>query len=182
MAKRKNLSKKTRFEVFKRDGFVCVYCGAHPPKAVLHCDHVVAVANGGSNNIDNLVTACDACNFGKGARELTVAPETVAAKAELLREKEEQIAGYNALVLDKRERVTETAWLIADMFNNCWGRDPGRFNRADLASIERFVDRLPLDTLIEAVQRGVSKQPAHPEQAFKYFCGMCWNIIRDDEA
>jgi 5-methylcytosine-specific restriction endonuclease McrA len=27
-AKRAGLSKKTRFEVFKRDGFRCQYCGA----------------------------------------------------------------------------------------------------------------------------------------------------------
>ena len=28
----RSLSKKARFEIFKRDGFVCQYCGAHPPK------------------------------------------------------------------------------------------------------------------------------------------------------
>lgn len=27
-AKRKPVSKRTRFEVFKRDGFTCRYCGA----------------------------------------------------------------------------------------------------------------------------------------------------------
>lgn len=27
MAERKNISTKTRFEVFKRDGFKCQYCG-----------------------------------------------------------------------------------------------------------------------------------------------------------
>ena len=34
MAERKPISKKTRFEIFKRDGFSCRYCGAHPPEAV----------------------------------------------------------------------------------------------------------------------------------------------------
>jgi hypothetical protein len=34
MAKRKAISKKTRFEVFKRDAFTCVYCGKRAPDVV----------------------------------------------------------------------------------------------------------------------------------------------------
>ncbi len=37
MARKKaGISKRLRFEVFKRDGFVCQYCGNHPPAVVLH--------------------------------------------------------------------------------------------------------------------------------------------------
>lgn len=61
-ASRKSLSKRTRFEVFKRDGFTCQYCGSKPPDVVLHCDHVVAVANGGTNDLTNLITSCADCN------------------------------------------------------------------------------------------------------------------------
>lgn len=57
--KRKGLSKRTRFNVFKRDGFTCQYCGAHPPKVVLHVDHITPVVEGGGNDIDNLVTSCE---------------------------------------------------------------------------------------------------------------------------
>ena len=59
---RKGISKKTRFDVFKRDLFACQYCGAHPPGVLLHVDHIVAVASGGTNDKDNLVTACQPCN------------------------------------------------------------------------------------------------------------------------
>lgn len=69
--KRKPLSKKTRFEVFKRDGFKCQYCGAAAPDATLVVDHINPVAEGGSNEIMNLITACQACNAGKGKRELS---------------------------------------------------------------------------------------------------------------
>jgi hypothetical protein len=62
--------KKLRFEIFKRDSFVCQYCGSHPPKAILHVDHIVPVADGGENDEDNLTTSCAACNLGKGARSL----------------------------------------------------------------------------------------------------------------
>lgn len=70
MSERKQLSKRVRFEVFKRDGFTCQYCGARPPAAVLEIDHIDAIANGGGNEEDNLVTACDHCNRGKSDRPL----------------------------------------------------------------------------------------------------------------
>jgi hypothetical protein len=70
MPKRKAISKKARFEVFKRDSFTCQYCGAAAPETVLHVDHIKPVAKGGGNEIMNLVTACAGCNGGKGATEL----------------------------------------------------------------------------------------------------------------
>lgn len=65
MSKRKNIPKKVRFEVFKRDKFTCQYCGAKAPDAVLHVDHIQPVSKGGTNDIMNLVTSCDSCNGGK---------------------------------------------------------------------------------------------------------------------
>jgi hypothetical protein len=71
MTKRKAIGKKLRFEVFKRDGFKCQYCGASAPEAILHVDHIKPVAAEGTNDILNLVTACQPCNAGKGKRELS---------------------------------------------------------------------------------------------------------------
>jgi HNH endonuclease len=71
MAERLALSKKTRFEVFKRDSFTCQYCGKKAPDVLLHVDHIIAVANGGKNTITNLITSCVDCNSGKGARGLS---------------------------------------------------------------------------------------------------------------
>lgn len=71
MAVRKAISKKIRFEVFKRDKFTCQYCGRTIPDVILHVDHIKPVAKGGKNDILNLVTSCQDCNLGKGARELS---------------------------------------------------------------------------------------------------------------
>lgn len=65
MAKRKSITKKTRFEVFKRDSFTCQYCGQAAPDVVLHIDHIEPVAKGGDNEILNLITSCAGCNAGK---------------------------------------------------------------------------------------------------------------------
>lgn len=69
---RESLSKKARFEIFKRDSFTCQYCGRQPPDVVLVIDHINPVKEGGDNDELNLITSCVDCNQGKGARKLNV--------------------------------------------------------------------------------------------------------------
>lgn len=91
---RKSLSKKTRFEVFKRDLFTCQYCGRSAPTAVLRCDHIQPVAKGGSNHITNLITSCFDCNAGKSDRLIGDNSELVKQHAELakIQERRNQLA------------------------------------------------------------------------------------------
>lgn len=79
MAQRKSISQSLRWTVFSRDNFTCRYCGAQAGQngVELHIDHVVSVADGGDNSIDNLVTACAGCNGGKSARSLKGAPTSL---------------------------------------------------------------------------------------------------------
>lgn len=72
MSDRKSIKPTERWDIFARDGFKCRYCGIGPPGAVLQVDHVKAVANGGKNRSDNLVTACEDCNRGKCAKLLPI--------------------------------------------------------------------------------------------------------------
>ena len=87
--KRKALSKKIRFEVFKRDKFTCQYCGRAAPEVVLQCDHIDPVANGGTNDILNLITSCFDCNNGK--RDVPLADgQTLKKQMEMLSDLEEK--------------------------------------------------------------------------------------------
>jgi 5-methylcytosine-specific restriction endonuclease McrA len=54
-----------RKRIFKRDGHRCLRCGKADRLSV---DHVVAVANGGGNEDENLQTLCRSCNSSKGAK------------------------------------------------------------------------------------------------------------------
>ncbi len=54
-----------RFEILERDDFTCQYCGQHAPNVMLEVDHVIPVCEGGSDDRENLATACTACNRGK---------------------------------------------------------------------------------------------------------------------
>lgn len=69
---RNEITHKLRFEVLQRDNFTCQYCGRSPkviPGLVLEVDHIVPLSAGGTNDLDNLVTACWECNEGKKDRQ-----------------------------------------------------------------------------------------------------------------
>ncbi|MEM4260849.1 MAG: HNH endonuclease [Candidatus Woesearchaeota archaeon] len=60
-----SLDSRLRHEVFKRDNYKCKECGISKEEAVLHCDHIIPVIQGGSDELDNLQILCDKCNFAK---------------------------------------------------------------------------------------------------------------------
>ena len=59
------ISNKKRFEILRRDGFKCTYCGAVGPTVELEVDHIVPRSKGGNDEDGNLTTSCFACNRGK---------------------------------------------------------------------------------------------------------------------
>jgi HNH endonuclease len=84
------LSKRTRFEVFKRDSFTCQYCGKKAPDVVLHVDHIDPKALGGDDGIINLITACEGCNLGKAAVPLSDSSAVSKQRDQLARLQERQ--------------------------------------------------------------------------------------------
>lgn len=169
------VGKKLRFEIFKRDGFVCTYCGAHPPDVVLECDHIIAVAAGGSDDEDNLTTACFNCNRGKREHPLTTSPMPLNEKAALVAEREEQLRGYQEIMAARRERIENEAWDIVQALTD----QNNTFNRNGLMSIKKFLERLGFDEVLEAAEIARSRKPYHESVRFRYFCGVCWKKIKD---
>ena len=102
------VSKRTRFEIFKRDNFTCQYCGRTPPAVVLEIDHFVAQANGGGDEEENLLTSCFDCNRGKGANPVTRQTlPSIAERTAAMVEAEEQITAYRKALraTDRRLRA-----------------------------------------------------------------------------
>ncbi len=106
MAKRKGISKKLRFEVFKRDMFGCQYCGKKAPDVILEIDHIKPVSKGGDNALLNLTTSCFECNRGKGDRELSDDSEVNKQRMQIeeLQERKQQIE----MMLQWRDSLKET--------------------------------------------------------------------------
>jgi DnaD/phage-associated family protein len=98
---------RTRFEVFKRDDFTCRYCGKRSPEVVLEIDHIVPVAESGSDDPVNLATSCWACNSGKSCIPLgqVLTGEDPHDRAVLLLEQERQLREYNAVLAIVNARV-----------------------------------------------------------------------------
>jgi len=174
---RLGLSKRTRFEVFKRDGFVCQYCGAHPPDSILEVDHIIPVCEGGGSDVENLVTACFNCNRGKAGISLTSIPQSLAERAEEIHEREAQLIGYREIVQAREDRIEDDKWRVADTLVVNASVDGMR--RDWLQSIKRFNTLLELHEVLEAAEIARTKVPHSEVRRFKYFCGVCWTKIRN---
>lgn len=172
-------SKKLRFDVFKRDGFVCVYCGAHPPQALLECDHVIPHAGGGPTEIENLVTACVDCNRGKRDGLLSSIPASVTDQAELAVEREAQVRAYYEILSQRKERQDTEMWSVADVFMDRFADDS--IQRSHLNSIRMFLAKLTYFDVLEAMEIACDKK-YDKSSAFRYFCGICWQKIKQNGA
>lgn len=148
---RKPLSKKLRFEIFKRDAFTCQYCGRKAPDVILQCDHVHPVAENGDNDILNLITACWECNSGKGARVLSeqAALNKQRDQLEELQERRDQID----MMLEWRRELQniddDTVEKIAGMLASRWHFVLNELGKQD---IRKWIRKYPLDVLTEAIE------------------------------
>jgi len=94
------LSRQDALKIFKRDHFICQYCGLNGLASfdnwlILTVDHVHPHARGGGRHIANLVTACQPCNLIKGRREYstfeTAKKHVLAKRAEWQKSYESQV-------------------------------------------------------------------------------------------
>ena len=54
--------------LFRRDQFICLYCGDQFPHGMLSRDHVNPLSQGGVDSWANVVTSCKRCNNHKAGR------------------------------------------------------------------------------------------------------------------
>lgn len=145
------LSKKVRFEVFKRDKFTCQYCGKAAPDVVLHCDHIHPASRGGEDDILNLVTSCVDCNLGKGARMLGD-DSAVAMQREQLAALEERRQQIEMMLEWRRELgalnddVIHTVVAAIENFSTTF--TPNESGKSD---IRRWLKRYTLEEILTAV-------------------------------
>ena len=178
MAKRKEITKKTRFEVFKRDRFTCQYCGRMAPDVVLEVDHIVPVAEGGGNEITNLITSCMECNRGKGKRKLSddaVIKEQQSQLVELAerREQYEMIAQWRDELLNIEY---DAALRAIDYWNKI---SKSNFTEVNAPKIQELIKTFGIHAVYDAMEIAnntyVRRMGMNRIDAFDKIGGICYN-------
>lgn len=179
MAKRKAMSKKIRFEIFKRDKFSCKYCGKSPANgSILNVDHVIPVAHGGTNDFENLVTSCFDCNNGKSDNFIDVSSVSnhEYVSKEKFEEYKEQVKSFFAFV-DAKEKTTEK---IVNAILSELGNSETDFDKNHKQSIRVFMKEINYNDLLDyAAQSNAKLFNKSIYTKFKYFCGICHKVIKN---
>lgn len=116
--KRKSISKKLRFEVFKRDKFICQYCGQKAPDVILVIDHIQPVSKKGTNDIINLITSCHACNSGKS--NVLLSDDTAIEKQRKQMEEFEERKQQLKLMIQWQKECNDNDQLLIEALNEHW--------------------------------------------------------------
>lgn len=167
MTERKSLSKKTRFEVFKRDGFKCQYCGRSAPDVVLEADHIVPVCAGGDDGLLNLVTSCFDCNRGKSGNQLSdqnVVAKQMAQLQELneRREQLEMVASWRKELLD----LTKTK---VDILHNelCSRYGVEELKPEAKMFLSQIATKYKMEDIFVAIDSAFAKANTNPAKSFQ---------------
>ena len=178
---------RMRFEVLRRDGFRCRYCGtAAEDGATLHVDHVIPESLGGETHPRNLVAACAGCNAGKSSttldsehvEQIDAANERHAAA---LRQAIDAAVNGNpgGLTADDISRFT-FEWFKYSLENG--SEIPLPAPSEVVPTINTWIRRgFTLPDLVALVAPAMRGKNVRPENRWRYFCGVVWNTLSDAE-
>lgn len=168
--KRKPISKALRFTIFSRDRYTCRYCGGQPGDVVLTIDHVIPVAQGGTNDPENLATACQDCNGGKGARTPTRSAPTEADRLRLAQERQEQLAAANDAATAIQARIDERQHIV-----NLWCQVRARpsVDESTINVIIHYVGEFGVAEVLKWIQKAHARFPhGSDSQVGRYISGI----------
>ena len=171
------VSKRTRFEVLRRDSHTCRYCGRSAHEVKLTVDHVLPTALGGTDDPSNLVAACHDCNAGKAS---TGPGEHLVEQVN-----EDAIrwaAARQRAILRAKDARDEQARLTAPFWEEwmLWDKEseylPGDWESAVAGWLAAG---LTMPQLIEALDIALSKRHVKAREVFRYTGGIVRNWIAD---
>lgn len=152
MSKRKPISKKVRFEVFKRDSFQCQYCGRSAPDVILEVDHIEPCKEGGESELVNFVTSCMDCNRGKGARRISDQSELAKQKKQLneLNERRLQLEMMMKWRRDLAGLEDQKVAFVVATLEKSW---QCKANEGTKGEIRKWIKKFTLDRILDAIDR-----------------------------
>ncbi len=181
MAKRTGISASLRWQVFSRDGFRCRYCGSQAGEVgvTLHADHLRSVADGGTNELDILLTACQRCNGGKGAKSLSCAPGSPEAirsateRSESIRAQADAIASH----IEAREELRQE---VINLLCEAYGAKSVRVSDQNISSFVTLIGRHGIGQVADWISCSAHYQiPVN--RCIQYVYGIIRKIAREQE-
>ena len=175
--KRKSISKKLRFEVFKRDQFTCQYCGRKAPDIVLHVDHIMPVSKGSKNNLMNLVTSCMDCNLGKGSTALSDQStlEKQRRQAEFLAQRREQIEMLRDWHLELADQEDAEVSVVDDLIKRLTSGKRSLTEHGKNYTVKPLLRKYPLSFVLDCIKAGYSSYDGDMEKTLSKLPGICIN-------
>lgn len=179
--KRIGLSKKTRFEVFKRDSFTCQYCGNKAPEVTLEVDHIKPVAKSGDNNLINLITSCFDCNRGKSDRTLDD-NAVIEKQNEQLQALNERKIQLEMMMEWKTELLNLNDDLVEALINYFVELKSGdvAVNESGRKKMKSWLKKYSFETLLEATEKSVG-QYEETEKSFNMIPKIAYYVDNPQE-
>lgn len=178
-----SVSKRLRYEVLRRDGHTCRYCGAKAPDVEITVDHVVPVALGGKDEASNLVAACRPCNNGKTSSSPDAAlvddvSESAVQWAAAMK------AAAARMLADIKGRQADRE-LFREWWN-AWGVGEGKERHTipldpDWEStVDQFLAAgLPMEVLKTCLNSAMRRKKIISDHKFRYMCGIAWRKVSE---
>lgn len=173
------VSKRTRFEVLRRDDYTCRYCRSRENELTI--DHVVPAALGGSDAPENLVACCKDCNTGKSSS---------APNAELVGQVEDDAARWLAARKRAAEKLAAHAERWSDEHANfkthwfAWDKTGEHLPTGWRQSINTWLDSgLTGKQVHDAHLIAIGKRHISHSDVFRYMAGILKSFMVElDEA
>jgi hypothetical protein len=173
------ISKRLRYEILRRDGHHCRYCGLGSDEVTLTVDHVIPTTLGGTDDPSNLVAACRDCNSGKASSSPDAPIVEDVARDALRWARAMQIAAANAAIDRNRMRLSiamfDDGW--TDFHNTSTGDEIWRPDNWDQSVRTWLSLGLTIDDLTDLVDQVMAKRLAGGSARWKYLCGMAWRLL-----
>jgi len=179
------VTKRLRFEILRRDGHACRYCGRAAPDVRLTIDHVRPEALGGTDEPENLVTACIDCNAGKSsvpadAMQVAAVAESAVRWAAAIK----RVADMR--MLDTTRYDNDIAQFVAQWDTYTYEAEKVVLERRTVPKddsweldVRRFLALgLPTQKMLDFIVVAMKKDLRHAD-TWRYFCGCCWKEITE---
>jgi hypothetical protein len=171
------ISKRTRFEVLRRDNHTCRYCRSI--ENPLTVDHVLPTTLGGTDNPDNLVACCKDCNAGKSSTSPDQAlVADVAADAIRWSRAVQAVALIRSAAREERDAYVN---VVGEHWNGwTWGPESKHFPRPGgwKQTLWRMHELgLPPGEITDAMDIACANNKIDLDDTWRYMCGIAWKRL-----